>query len=102
MRMFLLSTAGGRKLFYIIPLLKGQQDEPYRAHWLLSQEDSSSRDQLTIKLSEGGQLPAEPRFGKAAQLSGQQRQWAGNCQSSSSPACALILPLVTKGIPLWF
>lgn len=83
--MFLLTTAAGRKLLYIILLLKGQQDAPYRAHWLLSQEDSSSWDQFTIKLSAGGQLPAEPHFGKAAQLPGQQRQWQGTASPTPVP-----------------
>lgn len=36
----------------------------------------------------GGQLWAEPRFGKAAQLLGQPGQRAGNCQSKSSPLCS--------------
>lgn len=95
--MFLLSTAGGRKLFYITPLPKGQQDEPYRACWQLSQEDSSSWDQFTIKLSEGDSSEQSHALGKP------QNSWVSldSGQGTLSPTlvpCALILPLVTKRI----
>lgn len=93
--MFVLSTAGGRKLFYVTPLLKGQQDKPYRTCWQLSQEDSSSWDQFTIKLSEKDSSKQSHTLGKPHNSQVSPDSGQGTTSTSLVP-CALILPLVTK------